>query len=468
MTLALAADPTPDRANPGARHDRLLEQTILGALMTAATNAELRDQVIETGLTGRHFYLPAHEEIWETIQALADRGVPPDPVAVSAELTERKSLARVGGRPYLHELITVVTSPWTAPRCARDVVADAALRALDTAGTAVRQLAGSSTRADLEETLDAAQAAVAAVAESRTDTAGLDDISDAVDSTMEILQSGSGAGLPTGISDLDRLLLGGLRPGTLTTIGARPGVGKTIILFQIALHVALAGGRVLFVPLEMTREDLLLRAAAALASVDYSRLLLSPQQPLTESEWRAVAKAMERIRESGLVIPDRSHATAASLRADVRRMQRRGGCDLVAVDYLQLLTPADARLPREQQIAAMMRALKLLAKGTPSTRTRVLIASQLSREGEKTGRPPILTDLRESGSIEQDSDTVVLLHRVLDPDQAGTGPDALGPDQMGLLVAKNRRGQTGGFRATFEGRYQRIQAKWSPSAHAAP
>ena len=467
-TLQLAepyVDGGPDAPAAGTRHDVVLEQTVLGALLTGGP--AVRDAVLETGLAGADFYRPQHEEIWEAIDALAERGERVDPMAAASELTARGSLARVGGHAYLHTLVSQVSSAWAAPKYAAEIAADACLRRLDAAAVKARQIAATSGRHDVDEALDRAVAEIAAVADGRHLGTGDDDLSEAIDVTIDELQHGRAPALPTGLGDLDQRLNGGLRRKTVTTIGARPGVGKTVVGLQIALDVALESGQpVGYTSLEMAREDLLLRAYAAVGGVDYSRLLKAPKEPLTEPEWRAVGKAAERIRTSGLIIPDRDYASVASIRSDIRRVQRsRGGCALWVVDYLQLVTPAETRgIPREQQVAAIMRGLKKVAL---SLETPIILLAQLSRDGEKSGRPPVLTDLRESGSIEQDSDNVILLHRNLEVSlAAGAGPssaDQPGPDELGLLIAKNRRGVSGGFVMTFEGRYQRaVPKRWHP------
>ncbi|WP_088319877.1 DnaB-like helicase C-terminal domain-containing protein [Kineosporia sp. R_H_3] len=463
-------DGGPDAPTAGTRHDAALEQFVLGSLITGGP--AVRDAVLETGLAGADFYRPPHEEIWEAIDALAERRDRVDPMAVANELTARGSLARVGGHAYLHTLVSQVSSAWAAPKYATEITADATLRRLDAAAVKARQIASTSGRHDVDEALDLAAAEIAAVADGRHLGTGDDDLGEAIDLTIDELQNGRAPALPTGLVELDQRLNGGLRKKTITTIGARPAVGKTVVGLQIALNVALESGQpVGYTSLEMAREDLLLRAYAAIGAVDYSRLLKAPKEPLTEQEWRAVSKAAEKVRESGLIIPNRDYASVASIRSDIRRVQRRrGACALWVVDYLQLVTPAETRgIPREQQVAAIMRGLKKIALGLE---TPIILLAQLSRDGEKTGRPPVLTDLRESGSIEQDSDNVILLHRNLEVSLANgagtTSADQPGPDELGLLIAKNRRGISGGFLMTFEGRYQRaIPKQWRPSDAAA-
>ncbi len=463
-------DQTTGQTVGSLRHDPDLERVVLGAVMLQPA---VRDDVLETGLTPATFYRPAHTLIWETVAHLADTRERIDPTTVGAALAAAGTIGQAGGHAYLHTCLEACSSPWAAKKAAEQLVALATLRALDAAGVKTRQVASQSPLDAVDDAVDQATAALAAVADGRSLGVGDDDLTVAVDETLELLENGGGQVIPTGLEDLDERLNGGLVPGSVTTIGARPGVGKTVIGLQIALHAAVTLGQpVGYTSLEMSRHDLLLRAYANLGSLDYKRLQRSPKDPLTEAEWRAVSRAAEQVRASGLVIPDRASATAAQIRADIRRVQRRrGSCALWVVAYLQLVTPADPRVVREQQIAGIMRALKLTGL---STKVAVVLLAQLSREGEKSGRPPVLTDLRESGSIEQDSDNVLLLHRLLDVGLAGAGPtpdSPLGPDEIAGLLAKHRRGSTGHFVGQFIGHHQRIAPRqWRPSdaAHRHP
>jgi replicative DNA helicase len=428
------------------------ERCVLGSAMLAKDAvADLRDAGLQPG----EFYAPKHETVWRAILAVYDRREPVDAVTVSAELGKRGELVQIGGPAYLHTLIEAPPAPGNATFYARIVREKATLRGLVTAGTRIVQLGYADDGGELDDIVDAAQAEVGAVADARLGEGAADDIEDAINESLDLLQNGDKPGLPTGLTDLDRILNGGIRSETITTIGARPGVGKTTVGLHIALNVADNGGMVGLTSLERNVDDLLLCAYANRGGVDYGRLQRAPQEPLTEPEWRRVSHVAERLRGSGLWIPRRPWASVATIRADIRRMQRRRGrCDLWVVDYLQLVTPASRKEVREQQVAGIMRSLKLtvLELGTP-----IILMAQLSREGEKAGREPVLTDLRESGSIEQDSDNVILLHRELDPDK---GDATL----MGLKVAKNRRGAVQGFPMAFEGHYQRLAHKtWSPS-----
>lgn len=427
-------------------HDEPAEQAVVGAVLLAGRR--VLDDLADTGFDPGDCYAPKHEQILHAAHALAGRREPIDGVTVAAELGA--DLTRIGGPAYLHACMEACTSPASAPFHARIITAHATRRALAAAGRRVTALGHATDGGALTDVVDAAQAEVAAVAERLHGRTRPDEMGDALDDVLTRLEEGGAPATPTGFTDLDRLLVGGLQHGTLTTVAARPGAGKTVIGLQVALNVAATRGHVGFTSLEMTRTDLLLRGVSALAKVDYGRLQRSPGEPLSAAEWTAVRRATESVRDSGLNVSHRTTATVAAIRADIRHMIRtKGRCDLWVIDYLQLVSPADKRVIREQQVAQMTRALKqtALELGVP-----IVLLAQLNRDGEKAGRPPIITDLRESGSIEQDSDNVILLHRTDDH-----------PDVLAVRVAKNRRGPQGDFALTFEGSYQRaVERPWTP------
>lgn len=447
-------DVEPPEEDSGARtppQDIPAEQSVLGAVLLS------RDALADVTevLTGREFYRPAHELIWASVRGLHDAGQPVDAITVHADLARRGEIDRAGGPAYLHTLVAAVPVAANAGYYARIVRERAVLRDLVNAGSRIVEFGyrGASERADVEETVNAAQAEVAAIADGQHGSGGDDSLDAAIEESLDALEHGTAPGLPTGLVDLDRLLNGGLRAGTVTCLAARPAVGKTAVGLDVALNVADAGENVGFTSQEMTRQDLLLRAYANRGGIDYGRLLRAPKEPLSEAEWRKVAQVSGVLRTSGLHIVDRPTASVATIRADIRRMvRRRGSCVLWVIDYLGLLSPPDRRASREQQIAAMMRMIKLTAL---ETGVPILLLAQLNRASAKENRPPRLDDLRDSGTVEQDSDNVILLHRDLEE----------APDQMGFLVAKNRRGATGGFVLEFQGHYQRARPKtWSPHA----
>jgi replicative DNA helicase len=452
-------EPPPDdeaylRSIPTPPQDLAAEQSVLGAVLL---RADALDEIRDAGLTGEDFYAPRHEAVWRAMVALADRREPPDAVTVVSELSRRGDLATIGGPAYIHTLLSGVPTAANAGYYARIVAEKAVLRRLVAAGTRIMQLGQAKDGGDLDGIVDAAQAEVAAVADKRNGAGAPEDIDATIDETLTLLAEGGAPRIPTGLADLDEKLNGGLNCQAVTTVGARPSVGKTTLGLHIALNVVDAGGVVGVTTLERDPADLMLMAYANRGGVDYGRLQKSPDQPLTEGEWRRVSRVAESLRQSGLFVSRRTAATAAMVRSDIRRtIRRRGRCNLWVVDYLQIMAPEQRGkdVLREQQVAAMMRALKLTAL---ELRVPILLLAQLNRGTEKENREPRLSDFRESGSIEADSDVCILLHRELDPEKGDV-------TKLGAFVAKNRRGPTGGVLLTFEGQYQRVSAKtWHPS-----
>jgi replicative DNA helicase len=240
---------------------------------------------------------------------------------------------------------------------------------------------------------------------------------------------GARHGLELGIADLDGLT-GGLEPGQLFDIAARPAVGKTAFALAIADRVASNGGRVAFFSLEMSRSEIAARLLSAAARVNGRSLRTGPNP----SEWQRLADAATAPGLENLIIDDKPAASVAYIRARCRRLKRQGGLALVVVDYLQLMTPADTRANRSEQVGSLSRGLKSLAK---ELHVPIIALAQLNRQSEaRADRRPQLSDLRDSGEIEQDADLVLLLHK------AGEGV-------IECSLAKHRNGPTGVFWLDF-------------------
>ena len=232
-------------------------------------------------------------------------------------------------------------------------------------------------------------------------------------------------GLPTGWRDLDQVIRGGLRPGWLVIVGARPKVGKSMIGVSLPLHAAQTGHPAAIVSLEMPEAELSDRLVAQLSGVELDALR---ECKLTQQQWDAVSDAADEIRPLPLTILDSKRQTLTSIRARVRDLQRSGGgCDLLVVDYLGLVTPADSRVNRQEQVAAISRGLKLIAG---ELNIPIIALAQINRGPEqRSDRRPLPSDLRESGAIEADADQVWLLHR--DEDRT---------HEIELNIALNRHG----------------------------
>jgi replicative DNA helicase len=434
------------------RDDRAAtELSVISAVLEAGLTT-YEDVIAETHLRPSDFYEPRHEGIWAAIVTLAGRNIQPNAISVSDLLRADGTFERFGGFAYFSEVALSRGLPALAVTHAQLIVNRATVRKLTAAGQKIVSLAESA-HDDMTAVIDAAQGEIAAVAERLHGPAPADDMDTLMDDVLESIESNAVPSTPTGLGPLDRGLAGGLVRESLTTIAARPGHGKTMLGLQIGLHVALSGGCVGYTSLEMGRIDLMRRAVSNLGQVDYGRIQRSPGQPLTGNEWARLRKAREALRDTGLVLSERSHATAEDIRSDIRAMIRRAGrCDLWVVDYLQLLSPS-ARFGNEvAEIGHMTRTLKNTAR---ETGTPIVILAQLNREGSKDKREPIITDLRGSGSIEQDSDNVMLLHRY--------GAD---DELLKIKIAKNRRGPLGSVKdLQFEGRFQQIVSPYDTSAN---
>ena len=283
---------------------------------------------------------------------------------------------------------------------------------------------------DVDEQLARSETELHRVIEARTQSRDLT-VYSAVAEAMQALDSDAPAGLETGLPDLDRLT-GGLQPGSLAIVGSRPSVGKTALLCSIDKHVASRGTPVLMFSLEQSRREIVERMICSVAQVS-SEVWKRRVQPTT-NERQEMDRAADLLTQWPVFIDDQPGQTLAQMRATARLCRRRHKVELVLIDYLQLVEPSDSKIPREQQIAQITRGLKLMAR---DLNVRVVLACQLNRELEKrTDRRPQLSDLRESGAIEQDADVVILLDGSKLHDHEPTGT-------LVLRVAKHRNGQRG-------------------------
>lgn len=398
------------------------EQAVLGAILTGAP--VLDD--LESVLQGRDFYRPAHEAIWDACVAVHRRGERVDPILVARELGQDQ-LQRAGGAPYLHTLVSGVAIAANAGYYADQVLEAALRRRLQDAGTRVVQLAQQHEDAT-QAAEDARQVVDEASSQVRTQDAGLS-VGDSLEAVVDWLET-EPVGAETPWVDVNART-NGMLAGQLITVAARPGGGKSLALKDAGVHTAKVGKPVHIATLEMSRNEYMARVLSTEARVDLGKML---RRQLDDSDWQRVAEAMDRMRELPLYLDDRERQSMAQVRAAARQTQRKYGqqLGLIGIDYCQLVQPADRRVPREQQVAQISRDAKLMAK---EFECPVLLLAQLNRRGSDRSDPtPMVTDLRESGALEQDSDQVWLLHR---PDMYGD-EDRLG--EADLIVGKNRNG----------------------------
>jgi replicative DNA helicase len=411
-------------------HDHGAEQAALGAMMLS------REALLEVAeiVTAGSFYRPNHGAIFTTVLDLDMRGEPADAFTVAAALADSGALARIGGVGYLHDLIAAVPTAANGAHYARIVAARALSRELDKVALRISHLAtsGQDPKAALESAMQMLTDLEAATATTAGGPRMWSEIAPRV--LDEIDQAGKRGdetpGLPSGFIDLDKLT-NGFHPGQLITIGARPGVGKSLLLAGFVQHATWKRKlpAVLF-SLEMTELEIGKRLLAADSRVPLN-LLMSGQ--VGENDWARLNYSTANSLNAPLAIDETPDLTIADIRARATKLHRQfGGLSLIAVDYLQLVsTPRGEN--RQVAVSAISRGLKLLAKqlGVP-----VVVAAQLNRESAGRGdKRPQLTDLRESGSIEQDSDVVILIHRddYHDPESSRAG-------EADLIVEKNRGG----------------------------
>jgi replicative DNA helicase len=409
--------------------DLVAEQSVLGGMLLSK---DAIADVVEV-LKERDFYRPAHELIYDAILDLYGKGEPADPITVSAELTRRGDIARAGGAPYLHTLISSVPTAANAGYYAKIVRDCAIMRRLVEAGTKIVQL-GYSNEGEVDDVVDQAQAEVYEVTERRAseDYIQLAQLlPDALDEIEAIATGVRDEGIKTGFKDLDSLT-NGLHPGNMIVLAARPAVGKSTLGLDIARHASIHNGQasVIF-SLEMSRSEITMRMLSAEARVGLNNIRSGS---LSDDEWSRLAKRMGEISDAPLFIDDSPNLSLMEIRAKARRLKQRHNLKLIIIDYLQLMSSGKKVESRQQEVSEFSRNLKLLAK---ELEVPVIAISQLNRSPEqRADKKPMLSDLRESGSIEQDADMVILLHR----DDLYEGSSRSG--EADLIVAKHRNGPT--------------------------
>ena len=423
--------------------DLAAEQSVLGGMLLSK---DAIADVIEI-LRSNDFYRPAHEIIYESIIELYGHGEPVDPVTVSAELTRRGEIAKVGGAPYLHTLLSSVPTAANANYYARIVREQSILRKLIEAGTKVVQL-GYAGEGEVDDTVDKAQAEIFAVTERRAseDYVKLNTLlPEALDQIEAISRGTVVEGVMTGFKELD-ILTNGLHPSNMIVLAARPAMGKSTLGLDIARNASIhnKATSVIF-SLEMSRSEITMRMLSAEARVPLNSIRSGQ---LSDEDWARLARRMGEISEAPLFIDDSPNLSMMEIRAKARRLKQRHDLKLIIIDYLQLMTSGKRVENRQQEVSEFSRQLKLLAK---ELEIPVIAISQLNRSPEqRSDKRPMLSDLRESGSIEQDADVVILLHRddVYDSQNR--------PGEADLMVAKHRNGPTKTITVSAQLHYSRF------------
>ncbi len=425
-------------------HNKEAEQSILGAMLIDADCVTL---VFES-LTDNDFYIEANRLIYEAMQALFNRDMAIDLVTVSEELALREQLAAIGGVEYLAYLAS--TLPTTANlKQYLDIVQDKALlRRLIRASGEIMDL-GYSPGAASKNIADEAGRLIFDVLENQQQK-GIVHIKDILlqthDRLAEIYQNkGKMTGSPTGITDLDRML-NGLQKSDLILIAARPSMGKTSFALNIATHAAVHGGvPVAIFSLEMSSVQLVSRIISSEMLIDSNHLRTGE---LTDDDWEKIAASLTNLGQAPIYINDSSNVTISDIRAKCRRLKLEHNLGLVVIDYLQLMQGTRSE-NRQQEISDISRSLKILAKELD---VPIVALSQLSRAPEqRSEHRPMLSDLRESGAIEQDADIVMFLYR-----DDVYNPDTEKKNVAECIIAKHRSGSTGTVEMFWAGQYTRF------------
>jgi replicative DNA helicase len=444
MTAAPPRDETQDtgRIPP---HDIAAEQHVLGGMMLSK---DAIADVIEIIGPADH-YRPAHQAIHEAILELYGRGEPADAVTVANELATRREIGKTGGATYLHTCIAAVDHALSAGWHARIVREKSLLRKLTEAGDRIADMGYSGTD-DADDLVDRAEAEVYAITDRRTGSDYLP-VADIWPEALEgIEETGRHpndlAGIPTGFADLDALTHG-LRAGQFVVVAGRPAAGKSTVGLDFARATSVKAGltSVIF-SLEMHRNEVIERMISAEARVPLHSIRTGQ---MTSHDWEKLAGCQDRILNAPLFIDDSPDTTIMQIRSKCRRLKQRHDLRLVVIDYLQLMTSPKRVENRQQEVSDISRGLKLLAKELD---VPVVAIAQLNRGPEqRTNKQPLLADLRESGSLEQDSDVVILIFR--DDMYERESPRA---GEADLIVAKHRNGPTGIITVAAQLHYSRF------------
>jgi replicative DNA helicase len=431
------ATATPDRTLP---HSLEAERSVLGAILIDNEAFNVAASVIDA----RAFFRDAHRRIFDRMVSLAERSQPIDLVTLKEELERAGELDEVGGPAYIASLIDGVPRATNVEYYARIVKEKSTLRSLI---YSANKILANAYEADQEADLilDEAESAIFAVADDRIKTGFIamrDLVKDSFPKIEQLFEHKSFiTGISTGFTEIDRMTRGFQR-GDLVIVAARPSMGKTSLVLNIAQHVSANGGVAGFFSLEMSKEQLFMRMLASEARIDNYRLMSGQ---IGQKEYGNITHALETLSASHLYIDDTAGVGVLEMRAKARRLQAEHGLDLLAVDYIQLMTGRGRFENRTLELASISRSLKGLAK---ELNVPIVVLSQLSRAPEaRSDRRPQLSDLRESGALEQDADVVILIFREEMYKQTNEPAETDGVAE--LILAKQRNGPTGVVKLAF-------------------
>jgi replicative DNA helicase len=416
-------------------HNIEAEQSVLGAIML---EPEKWDEVNDT-ISEEHFYKAAHRTIYIAFRELNIKGQPIDILTVSELLKKKDEIEQIGGAAYLAEILNLTPTTANLKTYVDIVVEKAILRKLISECQGLVTKAYDQEYEDIGSFIDGAEAKIFSIAEKKN-VDGLVPANEILKSSMQRIDElynagGVGiTGVSSGFTDLDKMTAG-FQPGELTIIAARPSMGKTAFSLNIASNAAIREGKkVAYFSLEMGQEQLMLRMLASESRIDMSAMRIGK---IPDSSWPKLINTVSIISKSGLFIDDTSGVSPFEIRAKCRRLKATHGLDLIMVDYLQLMDLKQKVESRERAVSEISKTLKAIAK---ELKVPVVALAQLNRGVEgRSDRRPMLSDLRESGSIEQDADVIMMIYR--DDYYERENSDAKGIAE--IIIAKQRNGPTG-------------------------
>ena len=426
-------------------HNIDAEQSVLGAILL---NKDCITEVTDI-VTPSDFYKEAHLNIYAAMLSLYNRSEPVDLITLTDELKRMQALDMVGGIAYITQLSTVVPTTTNVRNYAKIVKEKAILRTLINASYKILDVSYSENES-IEKILEISEKNIFDISQEKTGD-NLKPIGEVLMSAYEVMEElarnkGGITGITTGFADLDRKT-SGLQKSDLVLVAARPAMGKTAFALNIAQNAALkAKSSVAIFSLEMSKEQLIQRMVAAQAHVELSNI---KNGNLSEEDWPKIIEAMGVLSRSNVYVDDTPGITVMEIRSKCRRLKMEKGLDLILIDYLQLMESDGGGESRQQEIAKISRSLKIIAK---ELNCPVVALSQLSRAPElRADHRPILSDLRESGAIEQDADIVMFLYR-----DEYYNEDTEKKNIGEVIISKHRHGETGTVELAWMGEYQKF------------
>jgi replicative DNA helicase len=427
-----------------APHSTEAEKSVLGSIMISPEAMELASE----SLMPSDFYVPAHRDLFEAAKTLQEHGRAVDIVTLVDALGQSGTLERIGGVSYITELSIFTPSAANASHYIHIVKERSVLRQLMKAGSDIARDATDGEK-DSDKALDDAERRIFDISMKKSADSLLpiqETLFKSYERIGELMKlNGAITGVPTGFIDLDKLM-SGLQKSDLVIVAGRPSMGKTAFALNIASNAGIRGGSsVAIFSLEMSREQLVMRMLCSEAEVDMQQVKTGR---IGDQDLIKLAEALDPMNRGKIYIDDTAGASVSEIRSKCRRHKARHGLDLIVIDYLQLMQGPRKADSRQQEVSEITRAMKILAK---ELNVPVILLSQLSRAPEQRGgdHRPLMSDLRESGAIEQDADVVILLYRAAQYDEEADNTSE-------IIVAKHRNGPTDTVKLAWRGEYTKF------------